>query len=165
MAEQRVINAIQKKQIKCKVLEFERPFESTEDAKNMIDTSLERMAKTLAFRSQFGAVILIVSGEAKVDPVKFKKKFGFRPMMLDVEELMEFTGYAPGSVSPIGLSHNKVKIYMDASIKRFTEGDVYPSAGEDNSALAITACELYRAADCQAYVNVCNNWNVYQLIN
>ncbi|MEF9946117.1 MAG: YbaK/EbsC family protein [Lachnospiraceae bacterium] len=153
-----VEDTLRKKEVEYEILEYDRPFESTLDAMEMIGTTLERMGKTLAFRSQFGAIVVIVSGEAKVDNLKYKKRFGTRPLMLDADELMEYTGSVPGSVSPVGLQHKKVKVYMDASIKRFEEGMVYPSAGNDNSAIAISAKDLYTASDCKGYVDVCKDW-------
>lgn len=155
MINKRVEDILEEKGVLYRILEFNMPFISTEDSARVIQTPIESIAKTLVFEDLFGALVIIASGTAKVDNKKFKDRFGFRPLMLKADELRELTGFEAGSVSPVGISSNKVKVYMDVSVKRLMEGFVYPSAGTEDSAIEITAADLYKAASCKGTVDVC----------
>lgn len=136
-------------------LQFDRPFESTQDAADMIGIPVEQIAKTLVFGSATGAVVIIASGTARVDNKKFKEEFGYRPVMLSAEELKKLTGFEPGCVSPVGIASRRIRLYMDVSLKNREDNPVYPSDGTDRGAFEILPGELYTAADCLKTVDVC----------
>ena len=134
-------------------LQFDRPFESTQDAADMIGVPVEQIAKTLVFGSATGAVVIIASGTARVDNKKFKEEFGYRPVMLSADDLKRLTGFEPGCVSPVGIVSRRIRLYMDVSLKN--RGNVYPSDGTDRGAFEIMPDALYVAADCLKTVDVC----------
>lgn len=136
---------------------FDRPFETTENSAKMLHTDMEHIAKTLIFKSRSGAVTIIVPGNARVDNHKFKNRFNFHPTLMKAEDLYEMTGYAPGSVSPIGIASDSNHVYMDVSIRRYTNEFVYPSGGTDRCAIEITSENLYTAAGCGGIVDVCKD--------
>jgi len=94
-----------------------------------------RIAKTLAFRLGDGRVMLLVaSGHARIDNVKFKSTFG-KGKMLGVHEVEHLTGHPVGGVCPFGLA-NPLPVYLDQSLLAFDE--VLPAAGSVNSAVHIS---------------------------
>lgn len=94
-----------------------------------------RIAKTLAFRVAEGRVILLVaSGDARIDNRKFKDTFG-KGKMLNAEEVVELTGHPVGGVCPFGLAQ-PLPIYLDRSLEAY--GEVLPAAGSINSAVRVT---------------------------
>jgi len=98
-----------------------------------------RIAKTLAFRLNDGRVILLVtSGDARIDNRKFKNAFG-KGKMLPLEEVVELTGHPVGGVCPFGLAQ-PLPIYLDQSLMVFDE--VLPAAGAIHSALRISPALL-----------------------
>jgi len=98
-----------------------------------------RIAKTLAFRLGDGQVILLVcSGDLRVDNRKFKDAFG-RGKMLPPEEVVQLTGHPVGGVCPFGLAQ-PLPVYLDASLQAYDE--VLPAAGDIHAAVRITPAQL-----------------------
>jgi prolyl-tRNA editing enzyme YbaK/EbsC (Cys-tRNA(Pro) deacylase) len=110
-----------------------------------------RIAKTLSFRLSDSRVILVVaSGDARIENKKFKEVFG-KGKMLGPEEVVELTGHPVGGVCPFGLAQ-ALPIYLDTSLQNFDE--VLPAAGSTNSAVRISPAQLASVTDGQ-WVDVC----------
>ena len=98
-----------------------------------------RIAKTLAFRLGDGRVILLVaSGDRRIDNQKFKLAFG-KGKMLAVEEVAELTGHPVGGVCPFGLAQ-LLAIYLDTSLQSYDL--VLPAAGATHSAVRISPAQM-----------------------
>ena len=98
-----------------------------------------RIAKTLAFRLGDGRVILLVaSGDRRIDNQKFKLAFG-KGKMLAVEEVAELTGHPVGGVCPFGLAQ-PLAIYLDTSLQSYDM--VLPAAGATHSAVRISPMQM-----------------------
>jgi Cys-tRNA(Pro) deacylase len=110
-----------------------------------------RIAKTLVFRLSDGrVVILVASGDARIDNRKFKEVFG-KGKMLAPEEVVELTGHPVGGVCPFGLAQ-PLPIYLDKSLQNFDE--VLPAAGAIHSAVRISPAQLSAVTNGQ-WVDVC----------
>jgi prolyl-tRNA editing enzyme YbaK/EbsC (Cys-tRNA(Pro) deacylase) len=110
-----------------------------------------RIAKTLAFRLADARVILLVaSGDARVNHKKFKAELG-KGKMLGLEEVVELTGHPVGGVCPFGLAQ-PLPIYLDESLRKFDE--VLPAAGAVHSAVRLTP-ELMAEVTRGSWVDVC----------
>jgi prolyl-tRNA editing enzyme YbaK/EbsC (Cys-tRNA(Pro) deacylase) len=110
-----------------------------------------RIAKTLAFRLGDGRVILLVaSGDRRIDNQKFKLAFG-KGKMLAVEEVAELTGHPVGGVCPFGLAQ-PLAIYLDTSLKSYDE--VLPAAGATHSAVRISPAQMVDVTQGE-WVEVC----------
>lgn len=110
-----------------------------------------RIAKTLAFRLVDGRVILLVaSGDARVNHKKFKAELG-KGKMLSLEEVVELTGNPVGGVCPFGLAQ-PMPIYLDESLRKFDE--VLPAAGAVHSAVRITPAQMAEVTDGK-WIDVC----------
>ena len=110
-----------------------------------------RIAKTLAFRLSTGQVILLVaSGDARIDNQKFKTALG-KGKMLGLEDVAQVTGHPVGGVCPFGLATN-LSIYLDLSLQKYQE--VLPAAGSVNSALRISPALMAQVTQGQ-WVDVC----------
>ncbi|MDP3672847.1 MAG: YbaK/EbsC family protein [Telluria sp.] len=110
-----------------------------------------RIAKTLSFRLGDGSTILLVaSGDMRVDNKKFKQAFG-KGKMLSAEEVVQLTGHPVGGVCPFGLAQ-PLPIYLDKSLQKFDE--VLPAAGAVHSALRITPAQLAAVTN-GSWVDVC----------
>jgi len=110
-----------------------------------------RIAKTLAFRLADARVILLVaSGDARIDNAGFKQVFG-KGKMLPAEEVADLTGHPVGGVCPFGLA-NPLPIYLDTSLQVYDE--VLPAAGSTHSAvrLSVEALEDVTGGE---WVSVC----------
>lgn len=110
-----------------------------------------RIAKTLAFRLSDGRVVLLVaSGDTRIDNRKFKEAFG-KGKMLAPEDVVALTGHPVGGVCPFGLAQ-PLPIYLDKSLLNF--GEVLPAAGAVHSAVRISPAQL-AAVTKGEWVDVC----------
>ena len=110
-----------------------------------------RIAKTLAFRLHQGeAVMLVASGDARIDNKKFKERFG-KGKMLPAEEVIELTGHPVGGVCPFGLAQ-PLAVYLDQSLQKYDE--VLPAAGAIHTAVRISPAQMAEITGGQ-WVDVC----------
>ncbi|MDN5351244.1 MAG: hypothetical protein PWQ12_160 [Clostridiales bacterium] len=134
------------------ILEFDQSSATVALAAEALGIEPGRIAKTLAFRSEDGAVIVVAAGDAKIDNSKFKSTFGFKARMLSAEDTLEQTGHAVGGVCPFALVES-VPVYLDDSLKRFET--VYPACGSSNSAIELNCEELHMMSAAKGWVDVC----------
>lgn len=113
-----------------------------------------RIAKTLSFKADSGALLIVTAGDARIDNKKFKNTFGVKAKMLTPEEVIEYTGHSIGGVCPFAINSDDVKIYLDVSLKRFTT--IYPACGSSNSAIELTCYDLEKIAKALDWVDICN---------
>lgn len=111
-----------------------------------------QIAKTLSFHGLEGSTILVVcAGDTRIDNPKFKAACGTKARMLSAAEAQERTGHMVGGVCPFALKPG-VQVFLDDSLRRFTH--IYPSAGNDKSAIKLTPAQLAQATG-GMWVDVC----------
>lgn len=138
------------------IQEFATSSATVEQAAETIGVIPARIAKTLSFRGEGDAAILIVAaGDAKIDNKKFREAFSFKARMLTPDEVLEQTGHAIGGVCPFGLT-NELDIYLDVSMKRFET--LFPACGSTNSAIELTCDELALYSGSKGWIDVCKGW-------
>lgn len=137
------------------ILEFDTSSATVEMAAETLGVEPCRIAKTLSFKTEDGAMLIVAAGDARIDNGKYKAEFGRKAKMLTPEEALEYTGHAVGGICPFGLTH-KLPVYLDVSLKRFDT--IYPACGSSNSAIRLTCEELEQYADCNKWVDVCKEW-------
>lgn len=138
------------------VLEFDVSSATVELAAQAVGVIPARIAKSLSFKVDGKAILIITAGDAKVDNVKFKSFFHTKAKMLTPDEVTEMIGHAIGGVCPFGIKEG-VKVYLDESMKRFDS--VFPAAGSSNSAIELTCDQLEQVAqNCQGWGDFCKGW-------
>lgn len=110
-----------------------------------------QIAKTLSLRVRDRNLLVVTSGNARLDNKKAKAAFGGKPRLLAPEEVVAITGHPVGGVSPFGLA-TPVPVYCDVSLKAFEE--VVPAAGSPHSALRINPLRLADLVGAE-WVDVC----------
>ena len=110
----------------------------------------------MSFVQGEGAILIVAAGDAKVDNARFKAQFGMKAKMLTPEDAVRLIGHAVGGVCPFAVKEG-VKVYLDASLKRFDT--VFPACGSSNSAIELTIPELEKYSAAKAWVDVCKGWN------
>lgn len=101
------------------------------------------IAKTLSLRLNGDVILLVMSGEARLDNRKYKERFGAKAKMLDAVEVLEATSHPVGGVCPFGLPR-PLRIYADVSLRAFDV--VVPAAGDTHAALRIAPDRLVQLA-------------------
>jgi len=154
MAEKRVIDKLDKAGKKYVLKEFECNFKDSKHAAELIGIELCYIAKCLVFRLPIGIVVIILAGDVRLDAGKYKKKFKVKPYRLDEADLLEYTGYVPGAVTPIALTYHKAKVFMDVSLKPYINDYIYPSGGTLNSAVEIKTSDLFEVCGCKEWIDI-----------
>lgn len=134
------------------ILEFETSSATVELAARALNVEPARIAKTISLESGNSAMMLVTTGDVKIDNPKFKMEFRFKPTMLPPERVIELTGHAIGGVCPFGLKEG-TRVFLDVSLKRFET--VFPACGSSNSAIQLTCDELEEYSSNQRWVDVC----------
>ena len=134
------------------VIEFSESTATVREAAEALNCEDAQIAKTMAFLVDDSPILIIASGDKKIDNSKFKQTFHTKAKMIPFDELETLIGHAAGGVCPFGI-HDGVKVYLDVSLKEFDT--VYPACGTRNSAVKLTLEELEKASNYLEYVDVC----------
>lgn len=138
-----------------RILEFETSSATVELAAQALHCEGKRIAKTLSFLVDGGAILVVAAGDARIDNPKFKAQFGVKAKMLSPDDALTLVGHAVGGVCPFAVPET-VKVYLDCSLKRFET--VFPACGSSNSAIELTLQELERYSGALRWVDVCKSW-------
>ena len=151
MSIERARTHLRKYELEERIQEFEVSSATVELAAKALNIEGARIAKTLSYMVDGGAVLVVAAGDIRVDNRKFKDAFHTKAKMLTPEQATEMIGHAVGGVCPFGVNEG-VKVYLDESLKRFET--VFPAAGSSNSAIELTIPELEEASQCVGWVDV-----------
>jgi len=114
---QRIIKLLSNKNIKYQLLEH-KPVFTSEQAAKLRGTSLRIGAKALIFLADKRPIMIVISGDKKVDTRKFKNMFKIKNLVMatpgEVERLMDIK---VGAIHPLGNLHN-LPVYVDESLNR-----------------------------------------------
>ena len=136
-------------------MEFDVSSATVELAAEAVGVEPARIAKSMSFKNDEGAVLVVTAGDTKIDNRKFKDFFHKKATMLSAEEALKITGYAVGGVCPFD-NPEGLPVYLDVSMKRFET--VYPAAGSSNSAIEMNLEELEKYSGSRGWIDVCKGW-------
>jgi prolyl-tRNA editing enzyme YbaK/EbsC (Cys-tRNA(Pro) deacylase) len=94
----------------------------------------DQIAKTICLRAGDVMLLVVMSGNSRIDNKKFRSVFSAKPRMLSGDEVMAATGHPIGGVCPFGLA-TELQVYCDLSLRDYPE--VVPAAGATNAAIRI----------------------------
>ena len=142
--------------IEERILEFDVSSATVELAAVAVGVEGARIAKSMSFKVDDQAIIIVMAGDAKVDNGRYKKHFHTKAKMLTFEEAHEMVGHDPGGVCSFALPEG-VKTYLDVSLQRFET--VFPAAGSSNSAIEMTCADMEKySSNFVEWVDVCKAW-------
>ena len=93
-------------------------------AAEALGCEIGQIAKSLCFLVNDHPILVIASGDQRVDDRK----------------LATLLGYAPGGVPPVGHRHRPHAVYLDASLQRYAQ--LYPAGGASNAIFGVTLAQL-----------------------
>lgn len=134
------------------VVELEASTATVEMAARGHGVAPAQIAKTLSLRIKDRTLLIVASGDARLNNRKIKDVLGGKPRMLGADEVATLTGHPVGGVCPFGLA-TPLPVYCDVSLKDFDE--VVPAAGSANSALRISPNRLAALVGAE-WVDVCD---------
>lgn len=129
--------------------------DTVENAASLLGCEPKQIAKTMSFVIGDETVLIVTSGDAKIDNPKYKAKFNSKAKMASFEEVERLTGHLPGGICPFGLKDN-VKVYLDESLKRFDI--VYTGGGDAHNTVKVNIDQLEKYSNYVKWVDVCKNW-------
>lgn len=135
------------------ILVFDSSSATVDLAAIAVGTEPARIAKTLSFITKNGPVLIVASGDAKVDNKKYKAQFECKAKMVPFEEAEDIIGHKVGGVCPFAIKDD-VKVYLDKTLCRFDTS--YPAAGSSNSAIEMSCEELEKySQNFSGWIDVC----------
>lgn len=135
-----------------RIQEFDVSSETVALAAEALNCEPYRIAKSMSFKVEDEAILIVTAGDVKIDNPKYKAQFQTKAKMLSYDEVEVMIGHAVGGVCPFAIKDG-VKVYLDESLKRFET--VFPAAGSGNSAIELTLEELEKYSNYIAWVDVC----------
>jgi prolyl-tRNA editing enzyme YbaK/EbsC (Cys-tRNA(Pro) deacylase) len=127
-----------------RVQAFDASTATSQEAADAIGAELGSIVKSLCFFIDGAPVIVLGSGDQRMDERKLGALRGVgrkKVKMATAEQSIDFTGYAPGGVPPVG-HRAKLLIYIDDMLARYEI--VYAAAGSPNAIFPIPFKTLVR---------------------
>lgn len=133
------------------VIEFPTSSATVKEAAADLGTEEGRIAKTMSYITNEGAIVIVVAGDTKISNRKYKDYFHQKAKMIKGEEVEALTGHPVGGVCPFALPEG-VRVYLDVSLHRFPT--VFPACGSVNSAIELTPEKLEEITKPTAWVDI-----------
>lgn len=134
------------------IMEFTTSSATVQEAAVALNCTEGEIAKTLSFLVEEKPILIVVSGDAKIDNSKYKAEFHKKAKMIPYENVEKIIGHQVGGVCPFGINEG-VEVYLDKSLQKYKT--VYPASGSDSSAVKLTIQELEQASNYQKWIDVC----------
>ncbi len=126
--------------VEKKILSYEESTHDSHRAAQAIGVLLGQIAKSILFMADGKPVLVVISGEKKVNMKELKNVLSARKLKFAGEDdVRENTGFGIGAVSPVGLPE-RVLVLLDKSLRQFEK--IYPAAGSSNNMFESTFEEL-----------------------
>lgn len=144
-ASRRVIDAAAQRGLDIGVHLFPDGTKTSADAAAAAGCDLSAIAKSLVFLVDDRPVVVIMSGDHRVDPALLAAAMGGEAgRRAGLEEAREATGFAAGGTPAFGYA-NPVDVVIDVSLRRHTE--VWSAAGTPTTVYPILLDDLARASE------------------
>lgn len=128
-----------------KIRFFDTPTATSQQAADNIGCELGQIVKSICFMVDDQPVIVLASGDQKVDDRKLAEIYNVGRKKVKAgtpEQLVEIWGYEAGSVPPFG-HRSRVPTFIDSTLRRFDE--LYAAGGAHNAIFPITLPQLVAA--------------------
>lgn len=145
-------NYLKKYHLEGRIMEFTTSSATVEEAAQALNCTEGEIAKTLSFLVEEKPILIVVSGDAKIDNSKYKAEFHKKAKMIPFDQVEGFIGHKVGGVCPFGIKDN-VDVYLDESLKKYET--IYPACGSSNSAVKLSIPELEQASNYKKWIDVC----------
>lgn len=151
MSLERVKEYFKKYDIDKRIIELDNEIATVADAAKYLKCDEDMIAKTLSFNVNDKIILVVASGNTRIDNAKYKQEFGIKAKMLSFEEVEDKVGHKVGGVCPFAIK-NGVEVYLDISLKK--HDFIYPACGSTNSAIKLSVEELEKYSNYKKWVDV-----------
>ncbi|MGN1372302.1 MAG: YbaK/EbsC family protein [Candidatus Coprovivens sp.] len=152
MSLNKVKEYFKKYNIDNRIIELPTSSATVKEAAESLNTEECRIAKTLSFLVDSKPILIVTSGDTKIDNTKYKSIFHTKAKMIPAEDVEKLIGHNIGGVCPFAINEG-ITVYLDESLKRFET--IYPACGSSNSAIELTIEELEKYSNYTSWIDVC----------
>lgn len=124
---------------------------TVELAAKALNCEESRIAKTISLLCVDESILIVTSGDKKIDNSKYRQEFGIKAKMIPYEQVESLIGHSVGGVCPFAINSG-VKVYLDESLKRFDT--VFPACGSSNSVIELSIEELVKYSNSIKWIDV-----------
>jgi prolyl-tRNA editing enzyme YbaK/EbsC (Cys-tRNA(Pro) deacylase) len=122
---------------------FEDSTATSQLAAEQIGCELGQIAKSILFIIDEKPVIVVASGDQRVDDKKLAALLNVNRKKVKIataEQCIAITGYAPGGVPPLGYRTPDITVLLDDSLQRYEQ--LYGAAGASNAIFPVRLDQL-----------------------
>lgn len=122
---------------------FDASTATSQLAADQIGCELGQIAKSIVFLVEDRPVVVVTSGDQRVDDRKIAAHFEVtrkRVRTANAGECVAVTGYAPGGVPPIAHRRTDITVFVDRSLARYPQ--IFAAAGAPNAIMPMTVERL-----------------------
>lgn len=135
----RVSAFLGEKDIEARIVTLNESTRTSQLAAEALGCTVAEIAKSIVFRAGEVAVVVVISGDKRVDAKKVSAHLGVKVGNADADTVKELTGYAIGGVPPF--PHDAgVRVILDSSLTRFEKA--WAAAGTPNSVMNLRVEQL-----------------------
>ncbi len=138
---QRVAQALAAASIQTEIIVMPEATHTAQAAADALGCEVAEIAKSIVFRADERAVLVITSGANRVDEKKVAAHTGLKIGKADADFVKSRTGFVIGGVSPLAHEMPPVAL-IDSDLFNFEF--VYPAAGHPNTMFRIAPQDLAR---------------------
>ena len=155
MSVEKVKDYFKKYNMEDRVIELKNEIATVADAAKYLECDNDMIAKTLSFDVNGKTILIVASGNTRIDNSKYKQEFSTKAKMLMFEEVEQRVGHKVGGVCPFAIADD-IPIWLDISMKRFKY--VHPAGGNEFTSVRITPSELEAVTGAEGWCDVCKGW-------
>lgn len=141
-AAQKVQDALRALGIDRSVLELTVSAKTARQAADAVGVGVGQIAKSLVFTANGSPILVIASGDNRVDEGKLGVLLGARIRRADPDTVRQATGFAIGGVPPVGHA-TPLPTYIDRDLLRYPL--IYAAGGVPECVFPLSPDELLRA--------------------
>jgi|SRR5271165_4035090 len=123
------------------ITEFPAGTRTAADAAAAVGCTVAQIAKSIVFRAEGRAAVIITSGANRVDPAKAAAALGVKLARADADWVRSITGFAIGGVAPIGHITPPL-LLLDEDLLALDP--IWAAAGTPSNVFRTTPAELRR---------------------
>ncbi len=117
MSVEKVKDYFKKYNIEDRIIELANEIATVADAAKYLECDEDMIAKTLSFNVDGKTILIVASGNTRIDNAKYKQEFGTKARMISYEEVEQRVGHKVGGVCPFAINDD-VEVYLDKSLKK-----------------------------------------------
>jgi len=138
-------NYLRQNRVEAKIIKFEHPTSTVEEAEKALGVSKEQIIKTVIFTDENGVPIAaMVTGDQRVNEQKLAEMLGnTRVKIARPSAVRNITGYDAGGVPPVGhTQQSRIMYLIDRKVMTFDK--VYGGGGTNFTMLEISPKDIKR---------------------